>query len=290
MLSLLHTGYPALRVISPTSNRGFMKTIVPRILIPFFLILIITSFAHAGIVTKEIAYESNGVPLKGFLAYDDSVQGKRPGVLVVHEWWGHNQHARNKAKQLAEMGYTALALDMYGDGKFADHPKKAGEFMGAAMKDWAGSQAKFRAARKVLESHTTVDASRIASIGFCFGGTVSIRMAGAGEDLKAVVAFHSGLPVDAPPTAKITASILVINGADDVWIPKEAVMKFKGQMASAGAYLTYISLPGVKHSFTNPEADENNKKFGIPNLQYDAAADKKSWQKLKKFFKRVLAE
>jgi len=267
-----------------------MKTIIQRIAFPFFLIFIASTSAQAEIVTKEIAYESNGVPLTGFLAYDDSISGKRPGVLVVHEWWGHNQHARNKAKQLAELGYTSLALDMYGDGKHADHPKQAGEFMNAAMKDWEGSQAKFRAARKVLEGHETVDASRIASIGFCFGGTVSIRMAGAGDDLKAVVAFHSGLPVDAPPTAKITASILVINGADDVWVPKEAVMKFKGQMANAGAYLTYISLPGVKHGYTNPQADEKNKKFGITNLEYNAEADKKAWQTLKEFFNRVLAK
>ncbi len=267
-----------------------MKTVSTRIVIPFILILFAVTITHAGVVTKEITYESNGVPLTGYLAYDDSVSGKRPGILVVHEWWGHNQHARNKAKQLAELGYTALALDMYGDGKHAEHPKKAGEFMNAALQDWPGSMAKFRAGRKVLESHETVDANRIASIGFCFGGTVSIRMAGEGEDLKAVVAFHSGLPVDAPPTAKVTASILVINGAEDIWIPKEAVTKFKGQMASAGAYLTYVSLPGVKHSFTNPEADTNSKKFNIPNLQYDAEADKKSWKKLEKFFKQVFAE
>jgi len=254
------------------------------------LFLGLATFAHAEIVTKEIAYDSNGVSLKGFLAYDDSISGKRPGVLVVHEWWGHNEHARNKAQQLAELGYTALALDMYGDGKFADHPKQAGEFMNAAMKDWAGSQAKFRAGRKVLEGHETVDASRIASIGFCFGGTVSIRMAGAGEDLKGVVAFHSGLPVDSPPTSKVTASVLVINGADDAWVTKEAVATFKKQMADAGADLTYISLPGVKHSFTNPKAGEFSKKFKIPNLQYNAAADKKSWQTLKAFFERVFSK
>ena len=160
-----------------------------RTLFSFLLVLSFAATAQAGIQTQEIEYSSGGTQLKGYLAYDDSVKGKRPGVLVVHEWWGHNQHARDRARMLAELGYTALAIDMYGDGKFADHPKKAGEFMNAAMTDWEGSQAKFNAAKKLLQSHATVDPERIAAIGFCFGGAVSLRMARGGADLDAVCGF-----------------------------------------------------------------------------------------------------
>ncbi|MGK0179539.1 MAG: dienelactone hydrolase, partial [Nitrospinales bacterium] len=170
------------------------RSFVMRILLSFFLIFSFSTSAFAGILTEEVSYTSGGVNLKGYLVYDDSIKGKRPGVLVVHEWWGHNEHARERARMLAKLGYTALAVDMYGDGKVAEHPKKAGEFMNAAFTDWEGSQAKFNAAKNLLQSHATVDPKRIASIGFCFGGAVSLRMARGGADLAAVVAFHSVLP------------------------------------------------------------------------------------------------
>ena len=138
-----------------------------KTLLSFFLIFSIAACANSDVQTngdvqtQEITYSSGGTTLKGFLAWDDSVKGKRPGVLVVHEWWGHNEHARDRARMLAELGYTALALDMYGDGKLADHPKKAGEFMNAAFKDWEASQARFREAKKLLQAHETVDTEQI---------------------------------------------------------------------------------------------------------------------------------
>ena len=190
-----------------------------RTLLSFLFICSLISNAQAEIQTKEIQYSSGGTKLSGYLAYDDSIQGKRPGVLVVHEWWGHNEHARDRARMLAGLGYTALAVDMYGDGKFADHPEKAGEFMNAAFKDWKGSKAKFNAAKKLLQKHATVDPKHIASIGFCFGGAVSLRMAREGADLDAVVAFHSALPTKpAVSPGKVKAAVLVINGSEDVWL------------------------------------------------------------------------
>lgn len=259
-----------------------------KTLISIFLFFSLTATAHAEIQTQEVAYSSGGSTLKGYLAYDDAVKNKRPGILVVHEWWGHNKHARNKAEALAKLGYTALAVDMYGDGKTADHPDKAGEFMNAAFKDWEGSQAKFNAAKKLLQEHETVDAGKIGAIGFCFGGAVSLRMARSGADLKGVVAFHSALPLD-PPAVKgmMTASVMVINGSDDGFLNPETVASFTRQMVEANADLTYISLAGVKHSFTNPQADEFREKFNISALQYDKQADERSWKAMQGFFQRV---
>ncbi len=262
-----------------------MKSIFTALLLLTFL-----GSAQAEIKTEEIQYTSGDSKLTGFLAFDDSA-GKRPGVLVVHEWWGHNQHARNRAIKLAEAGYTALAVDMYGTGKLADHPKKAGEFMNAAFKDWAGSQAKFNAAKEILQNHKTVDADHIGAIGFCFGGAVSIRMARGGADLDGVVGFHSALPL-APPAAKgsINAAILVLNGADDGFLKPETVGSFSKDMAEAGTDFTYVSMKGVKHSYTNPQADEFRKKFDIAALEYNKKADERSWAAMLAFFKRVFSK
>jgi len=262
-----------------------------KTLISIFVFFAFTITAYAEVKTQEVTYSSGGATLKGYLAYDDSLQGKRPGILVVHEWWGHNKHARNKAEALAKLGYTALAVDMYGDGKTADHPDKAGEFMNAAFKDWEGSEAKFNAAKKLLQDHKTVDAGKIGAIGFCFGGAVSLRMARGGADLKGVVAFHSALPLE-PPVGKgtVTAEVMVINGSDDGFLNPETVASFVKEMVEANAGLTYISLAGVKHSFTNPQADEFREKFNISALQYDKQADARSWKALRGFFQRVFNE
>ena len=262
-----------------------------RTLLFIFLILGFSTTAQAGIQTQEVQYASGGAQLNGFLAWDDSVKGKRPGVLVVHEWWGHNEHARERARMLAELGYTALAVDMYGNGKLADHPKKAGEFMNAAFKDWKGSKAKFNAAKKLLQSHKTVDREHIASIGFCFGGAVSLRMARSGADLDAVVAFHSALPTEPPVSeGKIKAAVLVINGSEDVWLDPKAVASFKKEMSEAARDFKYLTLEGARHSFTNKRADEFSKKFKIDNLKYSKQADKRAWSAMQNLFKRVFSQ
>ena len=262
-----------------------------KVLFLLFIFLSVAVVAQAGIHTEEIKYSAGGSKLTGYLAYDDSKSGKRPGVLVIHEWWGHNKHARERAKMLAKLGYTALAVDMYGDGKLADHPKKAGEFMNAAFKDWEGSVAKFHAAKTVLMTHKTVDPGNIGAIGFCFGGAISQMMARAGEPLKGIVAFHSALP-NAPAMKKgqVTASILVINGGDDEFLNSDAVATFGKEMKDADVDFTYMSLKGVRHSYTNPQADALSKKFGIPAMKYDAAADKRAWSAMQNFFKRVFGK
>jgi len=255
----------------------------------FLVILCTKSIAQAEIKTKEFDYKQNGTTLKGFLAYDSSIKGKRPGILVVHEWWGHNKHARERAKMLAEIGYTALAVDMYGDGKLANHPRKAGEYMSKAFNNWNTSKARFVKAKEALQSHKTVDAEYIGAIGFCFGGEVSLRMARAGADLVGVVAFHSALPLQ-PKVKDMKASVLVINGSKDGFLKPETVGTFSSQMMESNADFTYMSLAGVKHSYTNRQADKFRKKFDIPALEYNKQADERAWTAMRKFFKRIFEQ
>jgi dienelactone hydrolase len=218
------------------------------------------------------------------LAWDENALGKRPGVLVVHEWWGHDEHARNQAKRLAEAGYVALAVDMYGEGKHAEHPDDAQKFMTEATKDPAVVAARFNAARDVLVADSHVDASKIAAVGYCFGGGVVLNMARAGEDLKAVVSFHGSLGSEMPAQpGKVKAVVLVLTGADDPFNPPDVVEKFKKDMSDAGANFRVVSYPGVKHSFTNPKAETH----GMPQLAYNADADRKSWQEMLDLFKKV---
>jgi dienelactone hydrolase len=206
-------------------------------------------------------------------------------VLVVHEWWGHNQHARNAADRLAKAGYVAFALDMYGNGKVTTHPDSAQAFAAEAMKDATAIPGRFDAALAVLKADSHVDGSRIGAIGYCFGGAVVLNMARAGEDLKAVGTFHGALGTQHPAEpGKVKAKLLVQAGADDPMVNADAVTAFEKEMHAAGANLRVIRYPGAKHSFTNPDAD----KSGVPGLEYNASADHKSWAELIKFFKKEL--
>jgi dienelactone hydrolase len=239
--------------------------------------------AYAAVQTKPIEYKQGDTVLQGFLAWDDAAKGKRPGVLVVHEWWGHNEHARNQARRLAKAGYVAFALDMYGKGKVATHPEDAKAFMEEATKDPQVVAARFDAARAVLAQQPQADAKHVAAIGYCFGGGVVLRMAEAGEDLDAVATFHGALPPPAPKGEehKVKARILVQTGGADPMVPKERVDAFEKEMKDAGADIRVVTYPGVKHSFTNPDAA----KAGMDALAYDKAADDKSWAELLKFLK-----
>lgn len=240
--------------------------------------------ARAEIKGEEISYTAEGVTMKGYLAYDDALQGKRPGILVVHEWWGHNEYARKRARMLAELGYTALAVDMYGDGKTAAHPDEAGAFATEVFKNLPGAKARFLAAMEVLKNHETVDAAKIGSIGYCFGGGIVLAMARMGVDLKGVVSFHGSLATQQPAKAgEVKARILVCNGAADPLVSKEDIENIKKEMKEAGVDFTFKNYPGAKHSFTNPDADTFGKKFNLP-LAYNRKADQASWNDMKAFF------
>jgi dienelactone hydrolase len=244
----------------------------------------------AGLIEKQVEYTSNGTTMKGFLIYDENIKGKRPGILVVHEWWGLNDYARKRARMLAELGYTALAIDMYGDGKTADHPDDAGKFASEIMSNIETAQARFMAAYNLLKDHETIDPNNMAAVGYCFGGGVVLHMSRVGTELKAVASFHGGLqPVARAEPENVKAFVLVCNGADDPFITEEQISAFKTEMDSAGVSYEFINYPGSKHAFTNPEATENGEKFNLP-IAYNEKADKESWEKMKLVFKRVFSE
>ena len=246
--------------------------------------------AQAAVKGEEVQYKAGNTVLKGYLAWDDAQKGKRPGVLVVHEWWGHNEYARERARMLAALGYTALALDMYGDGHQAHHPDEAGKFSGEVRKNLALARQRFDAAQRVLKKHPTVDGKRIAAIGYCFGGAIVLEMERQGESLKGVVSFHGSLNTDQPAKAgKVKARMLVLTGEADPFVPAEQVAAFKKEMDAAKVNYRVITYPGAKHSFTSKEADQYGEKFKIP-LAYNADADQKSWAEMQAFFKEIFAK
>lgn len=254
----------------------------------FFSVLMLVlagglSSGFAKIQVKTVEYSSQGVEMKGYLAYDDAVKGVRPGVLVVHEWWGLNDYAKRRARMLAALGYTALAVDMYGGGKQAMHPDDAKKFSSELMGKFDVAKARFETAMDFIKKQPTVDPGRIAAIGYCFGGGVVLNMARQGADLKGVVSFHGSLaPVKPAAPGEVKAKILVLNGADDKFVPKEQIEAMKNEMANANVDYKFINYPGAIHSYTNPDSTAYGKKFKLP-LGYNAAADKKSWQDMKDF-------
>lgn len=254
------------------------------------LLLFITLPAHAAVQTKEIVYHVGDSEFTGYLAWDDSVKGKRPGVLVVHEWWGHNEYARRRVRMLAELGYTAFALDMYGTGKLADHPDTATAFMQEVTGNFDVMKARFMAGLDILKKQKTVDNERLAAIGYCMGGEIALEMARSGIDLDAVAVFHGGLATAHPASkGEVKAELLVMVGGADPFIPPAQVAAFEKEMKAAGAHYELYIYPGVKHSFTNPEADRFGNEFNLP-LKYDADADRDSWQRMQKLFRKVFGK
>ncbi|MDX1587295.1 MAG: dienelactone hydrolase family protein [Oleiphilaceae bacterium] len=230
--------------------------------------------ASAELKTKAFEYQVNDESFTGYMAWDDSLKGKRPGVLLVHEWWGHTEFVRDQAEKLAAEGYTAMALDMYGSGKTADHPDEAQAFMKAATSDPQAMKERFTTAMERLQSHDTVDSDAIAAQGYCFGGAVVLNMARAGLDLDGVVSYHGSLGTENPAQpGDVKARIQVYTGAADNLVPADQVAGFVSEMHQAGADLMLRSYPGVKHSFTNPGADALGEEFGMPVAYDKAAAD-----------------
>jgi dienelactone hydrolase len=265
-----------------------MKQVMAILVIVLFAVLAIgVASTEAKVIGKNIEYSAEGVVMKGYIAYDDKVSGKRPGVLVVHEWWGHNEYVRKRARMLAELGYTALAVDMYGDGKQAMHPDDAKKFSSETMKNFPVAKARFEAAEDFLKKQPTVDADRIAAIGYCFGGGVALNMARQGVDLKGVASFHGSLGAIKPAEpGMVKAKIRVYTGADDKFVPAEAVAAFTKEMTDAKADFKVIAYPGAIHSFTSPEATELGKKFNLP-MAYNEKADKESWEDMKTFLTMI---
>ncbi len=239
------------------------------------------------IKSEEISYEADGLTMNGFIAYDANQSGPRPGILVVHEWWGHNDYARERASQLAEMGYVALAVDMYGDGKQADHPEDAGKFAGQVFSNIDGAMARLSKAMEVIKNNKATDSTKIAAIGYCFGGGVVLHAARFGLPLKGVVSFHGSLGTETPAQAdQVSSKVLVCHGADDEFVAPETIDVFKKEMEDAGVDYIFKSYEGAVHSFTNPGSTAIGEKFGM-NLAYNESADKASWAEMTAFFETI---
>jgi dienelactone hydrolase len=238
--------------------------------------------ALAAVESREITLPND---LGSAVLYTSGKAEAGPAVIVVHEWWGLNDYARDRARQLAEAGYTAIAVDMYGHGKVADHPKDAQAFMQAALAEPEKMGARFNAARAALAAEPNVDAARIYGVGYCFGGAVVLNQARMGADLAGVASFHGSLGTNNPAQAgTLKARILVATGGADPMIPPEQVGNFVNEMMSADADLRLISYPGALHGFTNPGATEVGKTHNMP-VAYDEHADQDSWKALMEFIR-----
>lgn len=240
----------------------------------------------SNIKTEDITYKADSVTCKGFVAYNEKLQGKRPAVLIVHEWWGLNDYAKNRAKQLADMGYIAVAVDMYGDGKTADNPNEAKALSALFYAHPDLMKSRLEAALNKLKEFPQTDPANVAAIGYCFGGSVVLNAAAQGADLKGVASFHGGLEGIKPDKKLLKAKVLVCHGAADKFVPQQQVDAFKKSMDSVGADYTFKAYPNATHAFTNPQATEIGKKFNMP-IEYNAAADSASWNDMKSFFARI---
>lgn len=250
----------------------------------FLQIILSLAFAagplRAELEEREVEYSDGAATMRGWIVYDSAIEGLRPGVLIVHEWWGLNEYAKQRARELAKEGYVALAVDMYGDGKTAAHPDEAGAFASAVLKNKPTAVSRFRAARSFLEQQTMIDPTRLAAIGYCFGGAVVLHMARIGEDLKLVASFHGSLATDTPARrGEVRARVLVYHGGADPLISPSDVEAFEREMKRAEADYRLVVYPDATHSFTVPDADTKAKEFGLP-LAYNAEADAASWQDL----------
>ena len=236
---------------------------------------------------ESVTYKDDTTTLQGVIAYDANDSSKRPAVLVVPEWWGVEDFTKSRASELVKLGYVAMTVDMYGNGKVVDNPKDAGA---TAMPFYTNPQMakkRLEAALNEIKKHPRVDASRVGAIGFCFGGSMVLNAVKTGEDLKAVVSFHGGLEGVPPQKDKLKSKILVCHGGNDSFVPQAQVDAFKKQMDSVGASYEFIVYPGATHAFTNPKADERAKAFGLP-IAYNSAADSASWNDMKTFFEKNL--
>lgn len=250
-------------------------------------LLVFPLFSEAAVQTKVVKYKHGTQECHGFLAWDDAIEGKRPGVLIVHEWWGLNDYAKDRAKKLAALGYAAFCADMYGDGKVVEHPKDAMEMTSkirANVDDW---RKRAQEALATLKSQPQCDPGKLAAIGYCFGGSTCLQLAYTGAELKAVATFHAALPAPKPDEAKqIQAQVLICNGADDTFIPADAIKAFRGGLDSAKTKYEFVNYPGAVHSFTVPDADQR----GNPGMKYQKAADEDSWKKMQELFAATLGK
>lgn len=252
--------------------------------------LLLTSLlpsASAEVVSETIEYRDGNTLLTGHLYFDDSIQGRRPGVLVIHEWWGLNDYAKKRAEMLADMGYVAFAADMYGDNRVTTHARDAKGWMTQITSNVDAWQQRARLGLEVLKKHRLTRADDTAAIGYCFGGATVMQLAYSGSDVDGVVSFHGSLPVASEAQAKaVKTRVMVAHGYADSFIPKERVADFKSALDAAGVDWQFNTYSGARHGFTNPDAGT----YGNDGLAYDANADRRSWQQMSSFLAEVFAD
>lgn len=255
-----------------------------KLLAAIVLSSFITTSTLAAIKTQTLEYKVGDTTCKGYLAYDDSTDAKRPGIIIVHEWWGLTDYPKRRAEQLAQLGYVAFCADMFGDGKTTNDPKQALQFVTDLGKTPDVAKARTQTAYDVLKKQPMVDPNRIGAMGYCFGGAQALNMARAGMDLKGVVSFHGSLDTDKPAKkGDVRAKILVCHGAADPMVTSEHVMNFEKEMDAAGVDWQMNVYARAIHAFTNPDAD----KFKIPGIGYNAEADRRSWKAMQSFWDEV---
>lgn len=250
-------------------------------------VLVSSPVAWAEVQSKAVTYDDAGTKLTGYLYWDDAVSGPRPGVLVIHEWWGLNEYAKHRAEMLAGLGYVAFAADMYGDGKVTDKAAQAREWMQEVTSDVEAWRGRAALGLAQLNASGLVDGDKVAAVGYCFGGGTVLQMAYGGSPVKGVVGFHPALPA-APEESKgkITARILALHGSADSFVAPEVLQNFLAKLDAAGANWEMDIYGGARHGYTNPDAGQ----YGIPNLKYDAQADARSWARMQEFFAELFSE
>lgn len=248
------------------------------------LLLTIAVSTHAAVQEKKISYQYDDEKMTGYLYWDDAVKGKRPGVLVIHEWWGLNDYAKKRARMLAELGYVSFAADMYGTGKVTAKPDQAKEWMQGVTADVEGWRERALAGHQQLLDSGMVDENKTAAIGYCFGGASVLQMSYSNAPVKGVVSFHGALPAaPAEMKGKIKPQILVLHGHADSFVAPEVVTNFRNKLDESAAAWEMNTYGGAKHGFTNPDAGN----FGIEALEYNESADKRSWKRMQVFFNEI---
>jgi len=243
----------------------------------------------SGIKEENIAFTADSANLNAFVVYNDSVKGKRPAVIVIPEWWGLNDYPKMRARMLAKLGYVAMALDIYGDGKVADNPDSAKAFSAPFYMNPMKAKVRIDSAIARLRKYDNVDPENIGAIGYCFGGGVLLNTARLGDDLKAIVSFHGTLIGTPARKDLLRTKILVCHGNADKFVSPADVAKFKKQMDSIGANYTFIAYDSATHAWTNPASTANGEKFHMP-IAYNGKADTASWKDMKNFFAGVFGK
>ena len=247
----------------------------------FLLIVGLPTLVEARVQSKAVPYTIGQSSYEGFLAWDDSIEGKRPGILVVHEWWGLNEYARSRAEQLAALGYVALAVDMYGKGKVTTHPEKASEWAKLTTSNVDEWLRRAQEGLKLLRADPKVDPTRLAAIGYCFGGATVMQLVYGGAPVKGVVSFHGSLPLPSnSQSTRNSAKVLIAHGASDPFLTTDHIEQFKTALDTAGIDWQMVLYSGAQHSFTNPGADQ----YGLKGAKYHKEADQRSWIHMKQFF------